>query len=170
MKNCIRTYSNKYIDLINPRVEDIDIESIAAALSKVCRYGGHCPKFYSVAEHCIHCVELAVKDGLKGDVLKCIFLHDASEAYLGDVVKPLKNNLPDYAVIEQWMEHIIDARFNLDSPRYKIIIKGYDIAMLTAEMAKLWDNKDIMDVKFGFWKHEASFDKFMKMAERLGIC
>jgi hypothetical protein len=55
----IATYTGAAFDVMNPRAEDIRFDDIASALSKQCRYGGHCIEFYSVAEHCVHVAERA---------------------------------------------------------------------------------------------------------------
>lgn len=79
------TRTGKKFRPFNPRIEDIDIEDIAHALSNICRFNGHVNQFYSVAEHSI-LVSVLCPDELK---LKGL-LHDAAEAYLGDVPSPLK--------------------------------------------------------------------------------
>ena len=63
LSNTIKVAAGHYVDLVNPDPGSIEIKSIAAALSKVCRFGGHCPVFYSVAEHCIHATALAASEG-----------------------------------------------------------------------------------------------------------
>lgn len=85
MNNWIMTHTGKKFRPFSPRIEDIDIEDIAHALSNLCRFNGHTSKFYSVAEHSILVSELCPDElKLKG------LLHDAAEAYLGDVPSPLK--------------------------------------------------------------------------------
>ena len=84
----IRTYTGKYINVFDPDPEMIDIEDIAHSLSNTCRWGGHCRKFYSVAQHSVMVVDwLPVSDSklrLAG------LMHDATEAYLTDLSKPIK--------------------------------------------------------------------------------
>jgi hypothetical protein len=81
----IMTFTGKHFYPYSPIVEDIDIQDIAHALSQICRFGGHCSRFYSVAEHSI-LVSIRCPQELKLVGL----LHDAAEAYLGDVPTPLK--------------------------------------------------------------------------------
>ena len=69
LKNTIKVAAGHYVDLVNPDPDTIEIRSIASALSKVCRFGGHCPEFYSVAEHCCHAVVLGRQDGLPRSTL-----------------------------------------------------------------------------------------------------
>lgn len=138
--NTIKVAAGHYVNLADPDPSTIDIVSIATALGRICRFGGHCPKFYSVAEHCVHAYELARADGLSTEALKAILLHDAAEAYIGDVVKPLKTMIPGYAEIERRIEAAIATRFDVDFERYVSAIKCYDRLMLKAEKTTMWPN------------------------------
>lgn len=114
VNNTIKLASGRYFDLANPQPEQIDIRDIAAALSKICRFGGHCRQFYSVAEHLIHCLITAQLDGLSHSECVAVFLHDASEAYVGDMVKPLKIMLLEYQQIEARVFSALMVRFGVD--------------------------------------------------------
>ena len=85
----IVTYTGKIFDLLNPKPEMVCIEDIAHSLAYQCRYTGHTRFFHSVAQHC---VLMAENSELPGDPLKKL-LHDASEAYISDISRPLKNLL-----------------------------------------------------------------------------
>ena len=90
---------------------------IAGALSKLCRYTGHCNQFYSVAQHSVLVAQL-VPPQFKLEAL----LHDASEAYLGDIASPLKQLLPEYKAIEARVQGAIREHFFLpkeESPEVK---------------------------------------------------
>ena len=87
--NCIATYTGKSFDFLNPKPEMVCIEDIAHSLAYQCRYTGHTRQFYSVAQHC---VLMAENKDLPGDPLAKL-LHDAAEAYIGDIAKPWKNLL-----------------------------------------------------------------------------
>lgn len=96
------TCSNRQVHIMNPDPELIDIFDIAGALSKLCRFGGHCHSFYSVAQHSTWVCSYAPK-GYEFMAL----MHDATEAYLGDVIRPLKKQLPEYRDIEaKWWQAI----------------------------------------------------------------
>lgn len=108
MKPWIQTASDGQFFLDVPRVEDVKIEDIAHALSNLCRFTGHVRRFYSVAQHSVLVsFECDREDALAG------LLHDATEAYVGDVSSPLKSMLPEYRAIEARVWRVIAARFGL---------------------------------------------------------
>ena len=95
----------------DPRPEEIDIDDIAHALSMMCRFGGHPDRFYSVAEHSFHCSQIVPQE----DALAAL-LHDASEAYLVDVPRPIKRfeGMQSYRDAEAHLTKHILYRWNLD--------------------------------------------------------
>lgn len=113
---------------IDPRAEDIDIEDVAHALAHLCRYGGHCLRFYSVAEHSV----LLAASVPPEDALWAL-LHDASEAYIVDVPRPLKPYLSDYQDAERRVMTAVCERFGLPEP-WPDTVKEADRAILTDEM------------------------------------
>lgn len=128
----ICTYTGGRFYPLNPRVEDVRIEDIARALSYMCRYNGHVSRFYSVGEHSLN-MALVAPDGYKLEAL----LHDASEAYMADVVRPAKKNMPEYKAIEHRIELVVAERFNL-KPNYMDIIKDFDNRIIVNERASLF--------------------------------
>lgn len=106
----ILTSTGKHFDLIDPQPEMINILDIAHGLSNCCRFAGHSRYFYSVAQHSTLASQI-VPEGFELEAL----LHDASEAYLGDVTRPLKQLLPNYRAIEKKVEAAIRAAFGLPS-------------------------------------------------------
>lgn len=122
----ISTYSGKFFPL-DPKEDDIHIETIAHALSMLCRFGGHINEFYSVAQHSVLCSDMVPKD-YKLEAL----LHDASEAYLVDMPRPIKGMLPDYKSLERSIELVIASKFKLPTPMSSII-KIVDNRMLITE-------------------------------------
>lgn len=123
----MQTYSGAQFWPMDPRASEVRIGDIAAALSKLCRYGGQCNRFYSVAEHCVHVANHA-PEGLKLDAL----MHDASEAYLSDVIRPIKSFLTSYLEIEAGLERVIAERFRLTWPM-PAEVKRLDTAILADE-------------------------------------
>lgn len=179
VSNTIRLRSGVYLDLANPDADDISLEDIAGALSKICRFGSQVDKFYSVAEHCYLCVTEGMSQRLSNSELAALLLHDATEAFLGDVVKPLKIMLPDYEVIERSMESAISNRFHVDFARHHDVIKDIDQSMLIAERnamftrdGVIWTGeKDVraIDVSFQFFSPSEGESAFLEMAGILGI-
>jgi len=131
MKHSIQTFGGRYFDLMFPEEQTYDIYDIAHALSNICRFTGHTSSFYSVAQHSV-LVSMLVPDRL---ALKAL-LHDAAEAYLGDVAAPLKALLPAYRAIECRVEAALLASFNLD-PTPDPIIKHADQRALVTEARDL---------------------------------
>jgi 5'-deoxynucleotidase YfbR-like HD superfamily hydrolase len=109
--HCMQTYSGRVVDLSRFSEEDIHIEDIAHALSQIVRFTGHITKPYTVAQHSVLVSRLCPEEhALWG------LLHDASEAYLGDVSTPLKSLLPEYREIEGRVQREIAGRFGLPWP------------------------------------------------------
>ena len=129
----MNTASGMVVDLKNPTTDMIDIKDIANSLSKMCRFGGHTNQFYSVAQHSI-LVSFLMREGEGKYGLEAL-LHDASEAYLGDVVKPLKVILGSgYASMERRFENVIGNKYNLSmSPDCEDLVKKYDRQALELE-------------------------------------
>lgn len=104
----MQTYTGCQFYPLDPRPQDVRPADIAHALSLICRYGGHVDRFYSVAEHCVllsHAV--APKHALWA------LLHDSAEAYVGDMVRPLKHQLPVYCDVEDRVLAAVAERFRL---------------------------------------------------------
>lgn len=128
------TFTGTYFDFANPKRETIHIEDIARALSNICRFNGHTKEFYSVAQHSVLVSEACnPEDALHG------LLHDASEAYLGDVVTSLKDMLPSYKVLEADLQSAIYRCFGLD-PEMPASVKYADLSLLAAERRDLMNH------------------------------
>lgn len=117
---------------LDPRVDELDISDIAHSLSLQCRYNGHTRRFYSVAEHSVlvsHSV--APEDALWG------LLHDAAEAYIGDMVRPVKRHMHAFQVVEERLLYCIAQRFDLMSPAIPESVHEADNRILLDERAAL---------------------------------
>lgn len=180
----VQTYTGRQFWPLDPRPEDIDIRDIAHSLAHLCRYNGHCLRFYSVAEHCV----LMVRDrrsrlsgaGADSDipVQKALLLHDAAEAYVADVPRPLKPFLPGYTEIETRVQAVIDEKFGVDRSAAPVV-KGNDEYMLANEAHHLmleppkpWGLDGMPSPNFiglRFWTPEEARRQFMIEARRLGV-
>jgi uncharacterized protein len=128
----IETASGRFVDVLDPDPAALDPADIAHALAMTCRYGGHVARFYSVAEHAILVEDLVRTLSRDVDLYLAAALHDAAEAYLGDVVSPLKYALRSlehrssmafcdldgfrgsYKELTQRMERALGERFSID--------------------------------------------------------
>lgn len=142
--SCITTVTGRFFDLLQPHMYDYDIEEIATALSNICRYTGHVNKFYSVAEHSVLVSRL-----VPPPLALCGLLHDASEAFVGDVSSPLKKLLPDYRKIEEAVQSAIAWHFDVPYPYPEEVHKA-DKRMYWNERKNVADN----GVKDELWHQE----------------
>jgi hypothetical protein len=161
------TASGVKVDLNHPKPEMFNIEDIAGALSKICRFGGHSSAFYSVAQHSVIMAAMAPKD-CKREAL----LHDAAEAYLGDVIKPLKIVLgKSYSKVEAAFELAIAEKFKLKQDK-EGIIKLLDSELLDIEhwamlrgnplpWTKLLMKHSLLDLDSHIWSPEVAQQQFM---------
>lgn len=142
----VQTFTGKAFFPFDPRVEDICIEDIAHALSNICRFNGQVRTFYSVAQHSVAVSRMTDTDRLRW------LLHDASEAYLGDMVSPLKHDPrlgEAYRAIEAKVQRVIHQKFGLGEVEHDAALHKADLVMLATEardlMAKppeLWHNPE----------------------------
>lgn len=126
----IELFSGGFIDIVDPKPEQIKIKDIGHALSMQCRFVGQIERFYSVAEHSWHVARML--EGTPYKVQLAGLLHDASEAYLGDIASPIKQFLPDYQKMEDRLQAAIFARYDLEYPTHPAV-KLADRAMLSTE-------------------------------------
>lgn len=107
----IMTRSHIMFDPLKPDPGLIEITDIAHSLSMLCRANGHFKSFYSVGQHCINCAREAAARGYSRRVQLACLLHDASEAYLSDVTRPVKQEIPQYRLIEEPLQQIIWVKY-----------------------------------------------------------
>lgn len=121
---------------MDPRSDEVFIEDIAHSLSMQCRYAGHCLRFYSVAEHCVLIARRVLSEGFDPYVALAGLLHDAPEAYLVDVLRPVKPFLPGYKEAERRVWNAVAQRFRLAQDDYPIIVHEADHRILGDERAQ----------------------------------
>ena len=173
--NIMTTASGLQFDFSDPQPDQVDIEDIAQALGNTCRWGGHC-RFYSVAEHSVLASDLVLSDHPYDYVFRlAVLLHDATEAYIGDMPKPLKIMLSQYNDIEDRLEDIIIKKYCPYSV-HEEDIKYYDVQMFKREREVLFDDTHIGpalkevptgDIDLEFWTPEEAKWAFLNMYDEL---
>jgi hypothetical protein len=134
----IRTYTGRYIDIANPQVDSVAILDIAHALSYMPRFAGHLAHPYSVAQHSVHCAQLAAAEGYDRYTQLAALLHDASEAYICDIPSPIKSLMPEYKIIERRLMEAVAEKFGLHVSIFSSKeVKLLDIYMLKREWHEL---------------------------------
>lgn len=151
--NAILIHSGILFDVFNPKAEDIRIIDIAHALSNLCRYGGHCPKFYSVGQHSVLC---SLQPGTPQEQMEAL-MHDASEAYLIDLPRPIKRSMPNYIAIEEPLLKLIFEHFKLTYPLTEKVHE-IDTLLLHFEYDSFYTNPN---PNFEFWTPEEAKAKFL---------
>lgn len=124
----IPTYTGRHFTPLAPRAEDVDIKDIAHSLSMQCRYNGHSQVFYSVAEHSV-----LMSRQVSGKAALYALMHDAAEAYLSDIVTPIKKYLRLEAV-EKEIWHAVQRKFGVVlTPEVIGEVELADLKMLATE-------------------------------------
>lgn len=155
---------------LDPRAGEVSIESIAHSLAMQCRYGGHCLRFYSVAEHCV-----LLARWVEPRWALWALLHDASEAYLVDVPRPVKAGLEGYKRIEAVVMDAVVKRFNLLPFRIPIAVHEADMRITTDEHQQnmapglVWgtDELEPLGVKLQFWSPDEAERQFLAEFEAI---
>jgi hypothetical protein len=152
----IRTYTGQYLNFLDPQPEQITIEAIAIGLARTARFAGQSKNFYSVASHSI-----MVSDRIweitqdKGMALMGL-LHDASEAFLGDMPGTIKHVLTGYKLLEEKLMRVIFKKYNLD---YTLMagIKPTDKLVMCIEYETIINNNHFKEESEG-----ALYTQFIK--------
>jgi Predicted hydrolases of HD superfamily len=142
MSSWIMTFTGKRFRPFDPDPAEIDIRDIAHALSHTCRYGGHTRRFYSVAEHCVLLSRIVPAD-MAFDAL----MHDAAEAYLGDIPRPIKKarEMNAWRDAEWIVERAIATRFGVRLPMSPALA-DYDSRMIVDEWPQLMPDPEGDDI------------------------
>ena len=162
----MQTYTGRRFYPLDPNPSDVCIEDIAHALAMICRFNGHVREFYSVAEHSVHVSRIVPPEyALAG------LLHDASEAYIADVSRPVKHTaaMMEYRCIEHTLMHKVFDAFRLadtwDSPD----VEQADAQMLALEAWSLLPYDPWMDelpapadVTLGLWGPSEAKRRFLE--------
>lgn len=167
MANGILLQSGEFYDYENLSSNKFTVHDIALSLSNICRYGGQVDEHYSVAQHSVLCSMYVKED----DQQLAALMHDAAEAFLGDIPTPLKNMLPEYKKIEARHEADIFRRLGLEYPMHPSV-KAVDRRAMATEVDSLkresphWEFLDEVrrfEGRITPWSMMDSYVKFMDM-------
>lgn len=136
-----RTYSRLKMDVLNPDPSMITLNDIVRGLSYNSHFSGQTPEFFSIAEHCLITEMLVEKEHPEDIELRLIsLLHDASEAYIGDMIHPIKLLFPDFKELELKLQEAIMQKFDLPFSRMPEV-KIYDLAAQDHEAVVFYESK-----------------------------
>ncbi len=170
--SCIVTFTKKQFDPCEPNESEIDIFDIAHALSLLCRSGGHFPSYYCVGQHCVSCSNEAKGRGYSKRVQLACLLHDASEAYIADITRPVKHKLTEYLKYESKLQTMIYKKFlgsELTADE-EALVKTVDDTMLFYEFRHFMDvelfeckEKQHTEVDYEFHGFKTAEEEFLKL-------
>ncbi len=173
----LQTVSGRWVNPFDPDPDQIELSDIARALANQCRFGGHCRPFYSVAQHCVIVSELMEQEGGNAEDALAALMHDAPEAYLGDLPHPIKHRSPLGTVFreaEEPLDRMIRRRFSISDPSEAV--KRIDRALLATERrafsAEMWDWPELegvesLQLELRAWSPDEAADAFIRRFEEL---
>lgn len=176
MQHKFNTYSGKIFDLECPMADMIDLKTIAHCLAMIPRFNGHTWEHYSVAEHSIMASRICLLEHAKAALL-----HDAAEAYIGDIIGPLKR-MPEirgfFSLLQQKILRVIGHHFEIALDPLPFSVKDADRVLLMSEIAYFYPNcpKELYEPELAMkiwkpynWDARTAEVMFLERAEELGI-
>ena len=181
-KFAYRTHQGHMLDLSKPEEIEFDLQDIAHNLARVCRFGGSVDGFYSVASHSVYVARELEREGASRPVVQAGLLHDATEAYIGDMVSALKALMPEYKALEKRYAHAIQEQFNVYFEG-RVVIKDADLRARLSEIRDLFGERPYpRELLLGGEGDRVPFEtpvvcqtpdeaefEFLAMAHRLGL-
>jgi hypothetical protein len=172
-----QTYTGAAFYVLDPRPDDVRLMDIAHHLAMQCRYNGACQRFYSVAEHSVHVSNEVERRALAQGLVHIVaelamwgLMHDAGEAYVGDMVRPLKRNMPAFRDAESLVMRAICERFGL-VPDEPPLVKQVDTVLLATERRDImgspplpWrstENIEPLDMRLPCWAPDEAAAHFL---------
>ena len=166
---------------LDPRAVEIKLIDVAVGLSRECRFGNQCRRWYSVAEHSIHMTLHAMREGADARTARCALFHDSSEGVtLKDMVRPLKRRMLDYKAIESGVMLAVAERFDFDWPMphdLKVLDERIGLTEQRDNMAPppapwapvRFEASGPLPVELRYWSPGDAFNIFMNLAVGLGV-
>ncbi len=169
------TFMGEKFSPITPDENKINIKDIAHALSLLCRGNGHLKHFYSVAQHSINCCLEAKARGYSKKIQLMCLMHDASEAYIADITRPVKAHLSEYLKYEEILQNIIYKKYISSSINEDDLMKMKEIDddILYYELNRLMSATDytepkiLSDINIEFTSFEIIENKFLELFDEL---
>ncbi len=147
------TYTGKVVDPMNLKADDISLIDIGVSLSRQVRYNGHTTTndHYSVARHSLILAQRVYDITSSKELQAIAFAHDFAEAYMGDIIRPIKNLCPALKELEAKITKVIFSRLKIKADKIPIIIDEQDDLLLKIEMAhffpELWTGARIKSLR-----------------------
>lgn len=164
----VGTFTGRKVHFLNPHTDEIHIDDITQSLGMQCRFNGHVKKFYSVAEHSVHVARLVLERTDDKRQALYALLHDASEAYLCDIQRPIKLTLTNYEDIEKRLQDCIFAKY--DAPLHSHVTDYIDKHIVRVEAEQLYpvapdwvEQYDRIDMQVKCWEPIVAQSQFQHM-------
>lgn len=173
----IETWSGKRFEFLNPKRNQICLGDIANTLAGICRYNGNARRHYSVAEHSVLLADYALaRLGCTRQEARTVLMHDAAEAYIGDIPGPIKPFVPEFRGIEDAIMLELSRAFNLIHPIPDWIkdidrrIVSDERSQLLADSGNVWptDDAEPLGVALPCWRRDQAVTAFTNKALMLG--
>lgn len=166
------TRSGIPFDLERPQPSMVLIDDIAVALSRQPRFNGHTRDFYSVAEHC--CLVSKIVAQTHPELALVGLLHDAAEAYVGDLISPIKRGLPAFRKLEEGVSGVIGAAFGVELEDLPLVVKQADLQALVSEATCYlgvedfsdWEPADLPEPEWALGRPLAPSDAQLRFLQR----
>lgn len=153
----IETSMGNYVDILNLQPHMVELNDIATSLSNICRFNGHLPSFYSVAEHSVRVSWWLADMGFSKEIALTGLLHDAAEAYVGDMMRPLKRVPEMEAVFKPIEDHAIEVIHSVLGGKYP---HPYIIGIADKETYE-WEAENIRTAKTTGWSADFAHEMFL---------
>lgn len=160
---CFRTYRGVKFSLTSPKTSMVDIEDIARGLAYKPHFSGFSPRFFSIAEHCLMVEDMmAHYSPMDYEARLMALLHDASEAYTGDVIKPLKNLLPNFVVMEKRIQNVIYLKYCImPTDQRKRDIKVFDNKTQDIEAGAFYGMREGWEENIRYLSPDSAYTDFL---------
>jgi len=155
LNGCMTTVSGISFNLLEPTVEMVHVHDIITGLANNPHFNGHSPRFFSVAQHSILVYHRVKNQFDRPDLSLAALLHDAAEAYTGDIIAPIKVLWPEFKKIEKKIEQVIFLKFGLD-PDLVPQIKPFDLQIQQMEYDQFYKGANL----FSYLNPEGAYASF----------